>query len=291
MKNKQKGIIYALVAVLLWATLGLGFKLAVSDIDSFSVAIYVVLFSTLALFVNLIIKQKLRLVFEILKKNYIFLILTGAMGLGIQQILYLKGYELFPASEVVTIFYIYPLLMVILSALIYKEKTSLISYLYILLGFLGVYVLVSKGDFFTLSTDIGIIFILLASLSWALFSVLIKHKKIDVDISMFLLNLFGLLFLIILIPIFGFQSQVSTLGLIGLLYLGIFPTAIAFVLWNKALHLTKTYIAANIALLTPLTSLLLIFIFLKEQFHYTLLIGLTMIIGSVFLNLRHKVDK
>ncbi len=291
MTNKHKGIIYALFAVLLWSTLGLGFKLAVLDIDSFTVAIYVGIFATLALLVNIIIKQKLGLVFSILKKNYTFLILTGIMGLGIQQILYLKGYELLPASEVVTIFYLYPLIMVILSTLIYKEKTSLVSYLYILLGFLGVYVLVSKGDLFNFNFGIGIIVILLASFSWALFSVLIKHKEIDIDTSMFLFNLFGLLFLMIMIPVFGFHYQVSALGITGLMYLGIFPTAIAFVLWNNALRLTKTHVIANIALLTPLISLLLIALILKEQFHYSLLIGLAMIVGSVFLNLRYRSDK
>ncbi len=286
MTSNNKGILFAVLAVLLWATLGVGFKLAVSRLDSFSVTIYVGIFATLFLFGNLVVRKKLNMVFQLFKKNWIFFILVGILGLGLQQIVYLKGYELLPASQVVIIFYLYPLLMVLLSKFLFREHTSLLSYAFIFLGFMGVYVLISKGSFVGISLSLGVIMTLLASLFWALFSVLIKHKKVDVDVGMFLFNLFGVLFLIALIPIFGFTFKVFPSEVFGMAYLGIFPTALAFILWNKALYLAKTSLCSNIALLTPLVSLILIVICLHERVDVYQGIGLILILGSVILNLR-----
>ncbi|MEI7718639.1 MAG: DMT family transporter [archaeon] len=287
MESQKRGILFAFIAVFLWATLGVGFKLAVSRLDSFVVTVYVGLFATLALLLNLVYRRKTEMLLNVFKKNWVFFILVGIIGLGIQQIVYLKAYQLLPASQVVVLFYLYPLLMVLLSSIFFREKTSLVSYLFILFGFTGVYIFISGGSLLNIQLSLGVIMTLLASLSWALFSVLIKHKKFDVDIGMFLFNLFGLLFLVALIPFFGFTFNLFTGEIICMIYLGIFPTALAFIIWNKALHLTKTHICSNIALLTPLVSLILIVIILKEKIILSQIVGLVVIIGSVFLNLRY----
>ncbi len=236
MDNTKKGILYAFTAVLLWATLGVSFKLAVSRLDGFVVAVYVGFFATLFLFLYLLAKGSIILIFSELKESYLFFIAVGVIGLGIQQILYIKGYQLLPASQVVIIFYLYPLLMVLLSALLFKERVSPLSLLFVLIGFIGVYIMISKGTMFELDLNTGIILTLLASLSWALFSVLIKHRKHNVEVGMFLFNLFGLFSLILLIPFFGITFDVTATELLGMAYIGIFPTAIAFLLWSKALN-------------------------------------------------------
>lgn len=284
--NQNKGILYAFIAVLLWATLGIGFKLAVSRLDSFAVTIYIGFFATLFLFLYLILKGKINKVWQVFKNNWLFFIIIGIIGLGIQQILYLKGYQLLPASNVVIIFYLYPLLMLLISTLFFKEKTSPISYLFILMGFIGLYILISKGTLLDISLNLGIIVTLFAALSWAIFSVFIKYKEFDVDIGMFLFNLFGLIFLICLIPIFGFTWNITNYEFLGMIYLGIFPTAIAFIFWNKALQTTQTHICSNIALLTPLFSIILIVAVLKETIIISQIIAMILILGSVLLNLK-----
>lgn len=285
----KTGIIFAFIAVFLWATLGVGFKLAVSRLDSFIVAVYIGFFSTLFLFINLLIRKKLGGLLKLFKKNWLFFIATGILGLGIQQILYLKGYQLLPASEVIILFYLYPLLMILIAKFIFKEKTSFFSYFFVILGFLGLYISISQGNLFQINLSTGLIVTLLASLSWALFSLLIKYKKFDADIGMFLFNVFGLLFLISITPFWGFSFDVSLSEISGMIYLGIFPTAIAFIIWDKALQLTKTHICSNIALLTPVISLILIGIILKEKINSYQIIGLTLILSSVFLDIKFRM--
>ena len=175
--------------------------------------------------------------------------------------------------------------MIILAGLILKEKTSLLSIFFVLLGFFGVYVLASNGTFIKLDINTGLIVTLLASLSWGLFSVLIKLRKINAEISMFLFNLFGLVFLIVLVPLFGFNYFITLTEILGVLYLALILTAPAFVLWNKALQLTTTSVCSNISLLTPLFFLVIIYLVLKEKITFNQIIGLIIILGSVFLNI------
>jgi drug/metabolite transporter (DMT)-like permease len=282
---KSKGIFYAFLAVCLWGTAGTTIKLIVARVDSFSVAVYTGLFATIALLMYLIITKKTNELIIELKKHYLFFIIAGVIGLGIQQIFYLKSFQLLPASQVVIIFYLYPLFMIILAGLILKEKTSLFSIFFVLLGFFGVYVLASNGTFIKLDINTGLIVTLLASISWGLFSVLIKLRKINAEISMFLFNLFGLVFLISLVPLFGFNYFITFTEILGILYLALIPTAVAFVLWNKALQLTETSVCSNISLLTPLFSLVIISFVLKEKITFNQISGLIIILGSVFLNI------
>jgi len=285
MNVTKKGIIYAFLAVFLFSTVGVGFKLAVSQIDSFSVAVMLGLLATLALLLYLVVAGKAGRILPELKTHFWFFLIAGIIGLGIQQITYLKGYQLLPASQVVILFNIYPLLMVLISALFFRERVSFKSVLCVLIGFLGVYILISKGTLLTIDLTIGTLITLGAALSWALFSVLIKHKKFDVEIGMFFFNLFGVLFLISLIPFFPVSFKVSLAEFAGLVYLGVFTMALAFVLWNRALHYAPTSLCSNIVLMTPLLSILLIFLVLKEPIVLSQIVGLVLIVGSVFLNI------
>lgn len=288
MNDEKRGIIIAFIAVFLWSTLGAAYKLFVPAMDSFLVALYVGFFATILLLLYLVFTKKTKKLIVQFKQNYLFFIAAGIIGLGVQQILYLKAYQVLPASQVIIIFYLYPLLMVLLSGLLYKEKTTMKSMFFVLLGFFGVYVLISKGTFLKIDWSLGVIVTLFAALAWALFSVMIKHKKFDADIGMFLFNLFGFLFLVAMIPVFGLSFDLTAFELSGILYIALVPTAISFVLWNQALHMVKTSICSNIALLTPLISVALVVIIIKEQVFAAQLIGLFIIISSVFLNLRFR---
>ncbi|RNC72192.1 MAG: DMT family transporter [Desulfuromonadales bacterium] len=285
MGDARKGTIYALVAVLLFATLGTGFKLSVSRLDSFTVTVVMGAVATVALFLNLLVKGKARLVTEEFRRMPRFFVAAGIIGLGVQQILCLRAYELLPAFQAVILTYTYPLMMVVLARLVYRERTTPLSVFCVLLGFGGVYLLLSEGRFMALDLSPGVAVALLTALAFALFCVMIKHGRFDVEVGMFLFNLFGLFFLLCLAPFFGFDPAIDPGQLLVLIYLGVFPTAVAFILWNRALHLTRTGRCSNIALLTPLLSLLIISLVLGERITLHHLAGLLIIVVSVFINI------
>jgi drug/metabolite transporter (DMT)-like permease len=287
MTESSKGTIYALLAVALFATLGTGFKVAVTRMSSFSVVVWIALWATAALFCFIVRERRLGLIMTEFRQRPLFFPVAGAIGLGIQQYLCLKTYDYIPASQAVILHYSYPLMMLPLSWALFREKTDWRAVGCVALGFAGVVVLVvSGGALGDLRLSIGVVVALATAFSFALFCVLIKHARFSVTAGMFLLNLFGLLFLFCLLPLYPMQWSISSTDMLLVAYLGIFPTAVAFLLWNRALRMIPTGRSSNSALLVPILSLLCICVVLKEQIAIMQAVGMAIVLLSVFLNVR-----
>jgi drug/metabolite transporter (DMT)-like permease len=287
MTETFKGTLYALLAVTMFATLGTGFKVAVTRMNSFSVVVWIAIWATLTLLFILIRERRFGTVITEFRQRPFFFPLAGVIGLGVQQFLCLKTYEYIPASQAVILHYTWPLMMLLLSWLFFREKTGWVALCCVALGFAGVIVLVSAGGGLgELQLSIGIALALGTAFSFALFCVLIKHANFGVTPGMFLLNLFGLLFLLCLLPIYPMQWTISGTDMLLVAYLGIFPTAVAFLLWNRALRMIPTARSSNSALLVPILSLVFITVILKEHIAAMQGVGMAIVLLSVFLNVR-----
>jgi len=287
MTESSKGTIYALLAVAMFATLGTGFKLAVTRLNSYSVVVWMGVWATAALFAFLLREGRVRAIAAELRQRPLFFPLAGMVGLGVQQILCLRTYELIPASQAVILHYTYPLMMLLLSRLLFREKSGWRALCCVALGFVGVCVLVvSGGGLGDVRLSLGVAVALGTAFSFALFCVLIKHASFPVTAGMFLFNLFGLIFLLGLLPLYPMQWTVSLTDMLLLAYLGVFPTAVAFILWNKALRMIPTGRSSNCALMVPILSLVFISLVLKEQIAMMQAVGMAIVLASVFLNVR-----
>lgn len=287
MTETSKGTIYAILAVAMFATLGTGFKMAVTRLDSYSVVVWMGIWATATLLAFLWREGRMRLIAVEFLQRPLFFPLAGTIGLGVQQILCLRTYELIPASQAVILHYTYPLMMLLLSRLLFREKSGWWSLCCVALGFAGVCVLVaSGGGLGDVRLSIGVAVGLGTAFTFALFCVLIKHASFTVTAGMFLFNLFGLLFLLCLLPLYPMQWAVSPTDMLLLAYLGVFPTAVAFILWNKALRMIPTGRSSNCALLVPILSLIFISLVLKERITMMQAVGMSIVLASVFLNVR-----
>ena len=264
MTEISKGTLYALLSVAMFASLGTGFKIAVTRMNSFSVVMWMGIWATVTLFCFLVAERRVSAVAMEFRQRPMFFPAAGIIGLGIQQILCLQTYEYIPASQAVILHYTYPLMMLMLSSLLYREKTGWRARGCVLLGFLGVVVVVVTGGALgDVRLSIGIVVALGTAFSFAIFCVLIKHTKFSVTPGMFLLNLFGLLFLLCLSSVFPMQWSIPGADMFLVAYLGVFPTAIGFILWNRALRMIPTGRSSNCALLVPIFSLVCIAIVLN----------------------------
>lgn len=287
MTDSSKGTLYALLSVAMFATLGTGFKIAVTHMNSFSVVIWIGLWATLALLCFLVWEKRVGSIVAEFRRRPLFFPVAGAVGLGVQQILCLLTYEYIPASQAVILHYTYPLMMLVLSGLLFREKSGWRSLCCVALGFSGVVVLVAAGGALgDVKFSIGIVVALGTAFTFALFCVLIKHASFSITPGMFLLNLFGLLFLLCLLPLFPMQWSISGTDMLLVAYLGLFPTAAAFILWNKALRMIPTGRSSNCALLVPILSLVCIALVLKERIVPLQALGMAIVLLSIFLNVR-----
>ena len=85
--------------------------------------------------------------------------------------------------------------------------------------------------------------------------------------------------------VFGFIPHVAGIQLGGLLWIGIFSSGGAFLLWFLALKYGDTSKIANIAFLTPFFSLIYIYFLLHESIQIYSIVGLLFIcIGILIQN-------
>ncbi len=287
MTETFKGTLYALLAVAMFATLGTGFKIAVTRMSSYSVVVWIAIWATVTLFCILVSERRVGAIVSEFRQRPFFFPVAGAVGLGVQQFLCLKTYDYIPASQAVILHYTYPLMMLLLSWLLFREKSGWWALCCVALGFVGVFVLVSAGGGLgDVRMSIGIAVALGTAFSFALFCVLIKHASFSVTPGMFLLNLSGMLFLLCLLPYYPMQWLISGADMLLMAYLGIFPTAVAFLLWNRALRMIPTGRSSNCALLVPILSLVCITVVLKERIEPLQALGIAIVLVSVFLNVR-----
>ncbi|MBA7716841.1 hypothetical protein ES703_125923 [subsurface metagenome] len=73
-------------------------------------------------------------------------------------------------------------------------------------------------------------------------------------------------------------------GILGAAYIGLFEMGITFLIWLKALKLSKTTShVASLVYLAPFLSLVVISFAVGEQIFFSTIIGLIFIIGGIIL--------
>jgi len=287
MENK-KAIIYAGIAVLLWSTVATAFKIALRNLQPFELMLYSSVFSTIILFIAVIMKQQF-INFKYLKiKDYLLFAFLGLLvPFGYYSILF-KAYDLLPAQIAQAINFTWPIAIVILSVIIKKEKLSILQFAAIFISFIGAYVVISGGNFNNIiNFNIqGIIYAFLSVFIWATYWLINKELNYDMSIALFFIFLFGSIYALITNVIFYPMTIPQITDLIPALYIGLFEMSITFFVWLTALKSAKsTVIVNNIIYLTPFISLLIINFILKEIIKNSTIIGLFLIISGIVLQL------
>ncbi|WP_028584362.1 DMT family transporter [Desulfogranum mediterraneum] len=209
----------------------------------------------------------------LLREHLGYLSITALLGITIfNTLIYLAGHTT-TALNLSLIAITFPVFIVILLRILFRDPITLNKSLGILLVAGGVILLITNGDLAALleiSFTLGDLWMVTASLIFALYSILIRYKPQGLSIWAFQLGTF-LLGLLFLFPLFIWESmQVPTIhfdtkALLSIAYVGVFASLTAFILWNKAIVSIGPTKSGMIYYTLPLFSGLLAFIFLDEQ--------------------------
>ncbi len=133
------------------------------------------------------------------KKDYLQLAYCAIFGVILNQLLFFKGLSITTAINASIILVVSPILVLVVSSLLIKEKITFVKLLGIALGCLGALLLIGGKDFsFESDTFWGDFFIFLNSLSYAIYLVMVKplmqkYKAITVVKWIFLMGCVGVL--------------------------------------------------------------------------------------------------
>ncbi|AKI97748.1 DMT family transporter [Kosmotoga pacifica] len=176
-------------------------------------------------------------------------------------------------------------LFVSLFAFIARERLTRRKFFGILLGLIGIIIFAYgriAGD-----TILGILFGVSASITFALYSVimkrfLVKHGAlVSTAYSIFFSSLIYAL-LLIATNRFVFP-EFSLTGWLSVLYLGIGVTSVAYLTFFKGMEILGAATASRIFYLKPIVSTIFAVVFLSEGFGLMKLIGMTIVLISLLL--------
>ena len=228
---------------------------------------------------------------KLLLQNIRYLWITALLGITVfNTLIYIAGHTT-SALNLSLIAITFPIFIIILSRWLYGEKFTINKILGIMSVIAGVVVLITKGDVSVLGTisfAVGDFWMLLASLIFAIYSILIKQKPKGISIWAFQLSTFsiGLLFLF---PFFIWEWSTvppvtyDTVTILSILYIGIFASLVAFVLWHKAIVIVGPSKSAMVYYTLPLFSGFLAYFFLDEGIGIMHLLSAVLIVTGIFI--------
>ncbi|GAA3592371.1 DMT family transporter [Flavivirga amylovorans] len=279
----MKATFYLIIAPIL---LGLNFHLAkviLEEVNFIEAGFWRFLFGVIAL-VILVVKKLPS--FEIIRKNLKGISLTGFIGLFGFNLFFFLGLLNTSAINAALIISLNPALTILFSHKILKTSINKIQLIGIILAFIGVTYLISKGNITNLDSiqfNYGDFLILIANVLFALHHVWVKKYATTISSLNFTLltSLCCLIGFFILLPINGTKVVTShtTNFWIAVFGIGCLGTALAYFLWQKGVQ-TKGADKAGIYMnIIPLSATLFAVFFKEQLYTYHFTGGICIVIG------------
>lgn len=281
----KKNYVYAFLTVSIWGTLAAVAKLLLSDIPNLQTLTVSSVFAFIFMLIINIKNGSIKKLKMYSVKDYVIMAALGFLGLFLYSALYYYGLTQLSSQEACILNYLWPLMLVICSCIILKEKFTLTKAIAMICSFVGIVVL-STGNKITSDENAvsGIISCIIAAICYGLFSVLNKKADYNQNISMMVIWLAVAVYSAPLGLMTEQWKPIEGVQWLGMIWLGVVINAVAYLLWALALKgAENTAKIANLAYLTPFLSLIVSAVVLKEQITLRAVIALLFIVGGILL--------
>ena len=276
---------YTLLAILalIWASAFFNIKIATYSYGPVSIAFFRIFFGAIPVII-LCLYNKIKI--EAFSKDWFWFALIGVINLVIPFFMIAYGVQKVQSNLAAILMASTPLSATVLAHFFTKyEKINFTKVIGVLIGFFGIIVLFSENILIDNENFFYALMILLGSTFYVIGGLLTlkisKKKNENVTASILIWGT------IIVFPIAMFIEQPWNLNprldsTISLIYLGIFPTGIAWLLRFHILKRNGLVFQAQVAYLIPIFGVILGYIFLKELITIKVLIALLAVILGFF---------
>jgi drug/metabolite transporter (DMT)-like permease len=185
-----------------------------------------------------------------------------------------------------------PVSIILVCFLLKIEKTNIFQISGLVVSVLGILAIITRLDLnilLTLNFNKGDIYMVIAIISWGIYSALLKKKTFDISL-LSLVHVVCTFGLIILFPAFLFElaqertTEINNNLIYILLYIAIFPSIGSYYCWAGAVSIIGANRAGIFLSLIPLFSTIFAMIFFNEKFLFFHFIGSVLIILGLFLS-------
>lgn len=221
-----------------------------------------------------------------LKRRELPPIISLGLLFSLSSLTLFQSYNYMDAGIASTLLFIYPILVAIIMATLFKERLSKQTILCIIVTLCGIALLYSNDDGSTLSL-MGVMLVFASAISYAIYIVGINKTSLrnvaTLKISFYVLTFGSLLFLSRLLITHDFQvpSTDEWRLWINILCLAVFPTVLSLVCTTKAIQYIGATPTAILGALEPVTAVVIGVSVFGEVITSRIAIGLLLIIISV----------
>lgn len=285
MTNQVKSYLFASLTILFWSTVATAFKIALAEQTVYQVLMVASLASFTILGISLLLNGKYRLIRKSGLKEILFSAGMGLLNPFFYYLILFKAYGNLPAQVAQPLNLIWPIVIVLISIPLLKQRVSKKSFLALFISFSGIILVSSQGggEFFNIQQLPYMLLALSTSIIWSFYWILNVKDKRDESVKLFLGFFFGCIFLLLGSIFIEHPFPVSLKHWSIDIYIGLFEMGLAFLFWLKALQFTSsTDKISNLIFIFPFISLIFIHYILGEEIHFTTLYGLILVVAGIF---------
>jgi drug/metabolite transporter (DMT)-like permease len=284
--HKELGIrtIMALgIAIIFWASAFSGIRAALEDFSPGPMALFRFGVASLILLTIVLLRGMPLLA----KKDIPFFLVLGFLGISVYHVALNYGEITVTAGSASLLIGSAPIFTVILAKIFLKEKLSLRGWVGIIVSFGGI-ALISLGEGEGYAIDAGALLILLAAICVSIFFVF--QKFLHNRYSPFQITTYsiwaGTMFLLVFLPgLIDEMANASSANILTVVYLGVFPAALAYMVWSYALSKVPASILASVLNITPVLAIFIGWVWLNEVPTMLAIVGgVAAITGVVIVN-------
>ena len=288
-----------LLAVVAWGASFIATKLALRDVSPATVVWLRFAIGTLLLGLVVVARGRFALP---ARRQWGTLALLGLIGIAFHQWLQSTALLTSQASTTAWIVATIPIFIAALGWLVLKERVSGPGLAGILIATMGVLVVVTGGDLASLAAGCfgapGDLLVLISAPNWAIFTVLSRRALQAADGrsaigTLFWVMSFGWLFTSIQFlagPGFGEIGALTVKGWLGVGFLGVFCSGLAYIYWYDALELIPASHVGAFLYLEPLVTVVVAAVVLAEPITSASTLGGGVILLGVWLVSRPPPD-
>lgn len=281
--------LYATISICFWGISFVSTKAVIDKLDPFTLLMLRFAIGAAFLFFLLLLK---RYPLKIPVKYIPHLIVLGVLGVFIHQMIQATALLTIDASSAGWMISFSPVFTILLSMFFLHEKLTLVRSIGIMIAISGVLMVTGarSGQTLGFAINIGYVLMILSTLNWAVYSVLLKRLHIELPslVVTFYMSLLGCsLTTPFLVRDRGWESfhLLTAVEWSHIIFLGVFVSGIAYWYWAKAHEVLEASKVSMFMYMEPLFTLIAAILLLHEKvFFISILGGVIIIIGVLMVN-------
>lgn len=272
--------VFGLASVALWATAASAFELTLRSTGPYQAVLAASVVSAVFLAVVCFsrgCRPRFRDVLDALPR--------GVVNPFAYYLVLLEAYDRLPGQVAMVINYLWPIVLVFMSAAAFGKRVAPRSIVASVMSFSGVVVLAVGNGALTGGLDAaGLLLALASTVLWAAYWVLSMKGAGDQVMRLCLNFAWGVAFLLAFGILTGRDLLPGLPALAGAAWIGLFEMGLTYVLWLRALTLAEnTAQVGNLVFITPFLSLVFIGLVVGEPVQAATMAGLVLVVAGLVI--------